>query len=78
MLPKECARTKGQLQVLVHRHILEKRAEIRIGLRTKRVGNGSAGAVVGFDDIQHRHVIRVADAFKPVMLNDRQLIGWDI
>ena len=59
----------------MHRYIFEERAEVRIRLRTERIGNGSASAVRGLDGIQHSHVIRITGSFKPVMLNDRELIS---
>ena len=63
------------LQALMHLYIFKKRAEFRIRLRTERIGDGSASAVRGLDGIQHSHVIRITGSFKPVMLNDRELIG---
>ncbi len=61
----------------MHLHIVEKRAQIRMGLRAKRIGDGSSCAVFGFDRIQNRHIIRVAGSFKPVMLDDGRLIGCE-
>ena len=47
-------------------------------LGTKRIGDGSAGAVQRFDRVQHSHVIRITGSLKPVMLNDRNLIGREL
>jgi len=56
-------------------HVLEELAEPRIGIDSVGVNDDASCAIGSLDPIDDRHVIRIARAFKPVMLDDHELLS---
>src|SRR6476469_5684375 len=63
------------LLVLAHLYVFQKRSKLRTGVRTIGIGYGALCAVVGFDGVEDREIVRIAHAFEAVVFDDGHVFG---